>query len=80
MVVPQLRRGENSLRLWSVTDMSSPVHTFVGHSDVVLEFEWRQNLSNPGDYQLVTWARDHSLRIWKIDHQLQKVSILCKYG
>ncbi|XP_027223651.2 uncharacterized protein [Penaeus vannamei] len=73
VVVPQLRRGENSLRLWSVTDMSSPVHTFVGHSDVVLEFEWRQNLSNPGDYQLVTWARDHSLRIWKIDHQLQKL-------
>ncbi|KAG7176075.1 GATOR complex protein WDR59-like [Homarus americanus] len=56
VVVPQLRRGENSLLLWSVTDMSSPVHTFVGHSDVVLEFEWRQNTNNPGEHQLVTWA------------------------
>ncbi|XP_071547445.1 GATOR2 complex protein WDR59 isoform X3 [Panulirus ornatus] len=73
VVVPQLRRGENSLLLWSVTDMSSPVHTFVGHSDVVLEFEWRQNSNNPGEHQLVTWARDHSLRIWKIDQQLQRL-------
>lgn len=76
VVVPQLRRGENSLLLWSVTDMSTPVHTFVGHSDVVLEFEWRQNTNNPGEHQLVTWARDHSLRIWKIDQHLQRVSIL----
>ncbi|XP_042204351.1 GATOR complex protein WDR59-like isoform X3 [Homarus americanus] len=73
VVVPQLRRGENSLLLWSVTDMSSPVHTFVGHSDVVLEFEWRQNTNNPGEHQLVTWARDYSLRIWKIDQQLQRL-------
>ena len=74
MVMPQLRRGENSLLLWSVTDVGAPAHTFVGHTDVILEFEWRQNLSNPGDIQMVSWARDHSLRIWNIDHQLQKVS------
>nr|XP_053640526.1 uncharacterized protein LOC128694440 isoform X1 [Cherax quadricarinatus] len=73
VVVPQLRRGENSLLLWSVTDMSAPVHTFVGHSDVVLEFEWRQNTNNPGEHQLVTWARDQSLRIWKIDQHLQRL-------
>ncbi|CAL4061827.1 unnamed protein product [Meganyctiphanes norvegica] len=73
VVVPQLRRGENSLLLWSLTDMSSPVHTFVGHSDVVLEFEYRHKSTEPNDYQLVTWARDHSLRIWKIDQHLQKL-------
>lgn len=80
VVVPQLRRGENSLLLWSVNDVSSPVHTFVGHSDVVLEFEWQQQQGGgggggaTGHHHLVTWARDHSLRIWKIDQQLQKVS------
>lgn len=45
VVVPQLRRGENSLSLWNCLDLSSPllspVHTFVGHNDVVLEFQWR---------------------------------------
>ena len=42
VVVPQLRRGENSLFLWSLDDTRQPMHTFVGHTDVVLEFQWRQ--------------------------------------
>lgn len=41
MMVPQLRR-ENSLLLWNVFDLNTPVHTFVGHDDVVLEFQWRK--------------------------------------
>ncbi|KAE8277517.1 GATOR complex protein WDR59 [Larimichthys crocea] len=40
VMVPQLRR-ENSLLLWSTLDLNSPVHAFVGHDDVVLEFQWR---------------------------------------
>lgn len=40
VMVPQLRR-ENSLLLWSTLDFNSPVHAFVGHDDVVLEFQWR---------------------------------------
>ena len=44
VVVPQLRRGENSLFLWNHFDLSQPLHTFVGHTDVVLEFQWmKQN-------------------------------------
>ncbi|KAF3832078.1 hypothetical protein F7725_025743 [Dissostichus mawsoni] len=38
VMVPQLRR-ENSLLLWSSLDLNSPVHAFVGHDDVVLEFQ-----------------------------------------
>lgn len=41
VMVPQLRR-ENSLLLWNVFDLNTPVHTFVGHDDVVLEFQWRK--------------------------------------
>ena len=48
MTVPQLRRGENSLSLWNILDINSPkpsaVNTFVGHSDVVLEFQWRSQV------------------------------------
>ena len=50
VTLPQLHRGENSLSLWNIPDvnspMASPVNTFVGHSDVVLEFHWR---SQTGD-------------------------------
>lgn len=41
IVVPQLRKGENSLLLWNVSNLTSPIYTFVGHTDVVLEFQWR---------------------------------------
>ncbi|XP_013403899.1 GATOR complex protein WDR59 isoform X2 [Lingula anatina] len=74
VVVPQLRRGENSLLLWNIRDLKQPVHTFVGHTDVVLEFQWRKHTEDErGDYQLVTWSRDQSLRIWTIESHLQKL-------
>ncbi|KAK6185511.1 hypothetical protein SNE40_007729 [Patella caerulea] len=72
-VVPQLRRGENSLYLWSLENHNQPVHAFMGHKDVVLDFQWRKQSPDEVDYQLVTWSRDQSLRIWRIDSALQKL-------
>lgn len=43
IVVPQLRRGENSLLLWNMSNLSAPIYTFAGHTDVVLEFQWRHS-------------------------------------
>ncbi|XP_068438872.1 GATOR2 complex protein WDR59 [Clinocottus analis] len=74
VMVPQLRR-ENSLLLWSTLDLNSPVHAFVGHDDVVLEFQWRPQKQGSKDYQLVTWSRDQTLRIWRVDPQLQKLCV-----
>ncbi|XP_034974517.2 GATOR complex protein WDR59 isoform X1 [Zootoca vivipara] len=72
VMVPQLRR-ENSLLLWNVFDLNTPVHTFVGHDDVVLEFQWRKQKEGSKDYQLVTWSRDQTLRLWRVDCQLQRL-------
>lgn len=74
VMVPQLRR-ENSLLLWSTLDLNNPVHAFVGHDDVVLEFRWRPQKEGSKDYQLVTWSRDQTLRIWRVDPQLQKLCV-----
>ncbi|XP_037550788.1 GATOR complex protein WDR59 [Nematolebias whitei] len=74
VMVPQLRR-ENSLLLWSTLDFNSPVHAFVGHDDVVLEFQWRPQKEGSKDFQLVTWSRDQTLRIWRVDPQLQKLCV-----
>ncbi|XP_065163730.1 GATOR2 complex protein WDR59 [Atheta coriaria] len=76
VVVPQLRRGENSLLMWNTTNRTAPVHTFMGHRDVVLEFEWRKKRDGDSDYQLVTWSKDQSLLVWRIEPYLQK---LCGY-
>ncbi|XP_034236039.1 GATOR complex protein WDR59 isoform X2 [Thrips palmi] len=73
VVVPQLRRGENSLLLWNINNQAAPVHTFVGHTDVVLEFEWRRVNQDSSDFELITWSRDQSLRIWRIEPFLQKL-------
>ncbi|XP_032086782.1 GATOR complex protein WDR59 isoform X3 [Thamnophis elegans] len=72
VMVPQLRR-ENSLLLWDICDLNTPVHTFVGHDDVVLEFQWRKQKEGSKDYQLVTWSRDQTLRMWRVDCQLQRL-------
>ena len=45
-----------------------PLHSFVGHSDVVLDFGWYNG--NGNEYELVTWSKDNSLRIWKVDSTL----------
>ncbi|XP_029464735.1 GATOR complex protein WDR59 isoform X2 [Rhinatrema bivittatum] len=72
VMVPQLRR-ENSLLLWNIFDLNTPVHTFVGHDDVVLEFQWRKQKEGSKDHQLVTWSRDQTLRMWRVDSQLQRL-------
>lgn len=73
VVVPQLRRGENSLLLWNTANRATPVHTFVGHKDVVLEFGWRKQKHGERDFQLVTWSKDQNLLVWRIEPFLQKL-------
>ncbi|KAG5893206.1 hypothetical protein JTB14_025610 [Gonioctena quinquepunctata] len=75
-VVPQLRRGENSLLLWNTANRATPMHTFIGHRDVVLEFEWRKQRPGDSDFQLVTWSKDQTLLVWRIEPFIQK---LCGY-
>lgn len=52
------------------------MHTFVGHRDVVLEFQWRPSRPDDSYLQLVTWSKDQTLLVWKIEPFLQK---LCGY-
>ncbi|XP_037810838.1 GATOR complex protein Wdr59 [Lucilia sericata] len=70
IVVPHLGRGENSLLLWSNSKQNDPVCSFVGHTDVILDFAWRPNRMNQMEIELVTWSRDRTLRVWKIDDKM----------
>lgn len=62
--------------MWNTANRSTPVHTFVGHRDVVLEFQWRRQRPGDTDFQLVTWSKDQTLLVWRIEPFLQK---LCGY-
>lgn len=46
IIVPHLGRGENNLLLWSNSKQTDPIASFVGHSDVILDFAWRSNREN----------------------------------
>lgn len=73
-MVPQLRR-ENSLLLWNVFDLNTPVHTFVGHDDVVLEFQWRKQKEGKFGagcaYSLAMWLlANQGVDGWLLDTML----------
>ncbi|KAL5288890.1 WDR59 family protein [Megaselia abdita] len=70
IIVPHLGRGENSLLLWSNSKQTDPICSFVGHTDVILDFAWRPNRYTNTELELVTWSRDQTLRLWKIDESL----------
>ncbi|KAK9459473.1 WD40-repeat-containing domain protein [Lipomyces oligophaga] len=78
LVMPQ-RGGKNGLYLMSNNESSrqgepetlQPVEEFIGHKEPVKEFLWRSRGGEDGldnrEFQLVTWSKDHDLRLWKLD-------------
>ena len=71
VLVPHFGAHDHSLFLWNNNNLSTPVHTFVGHKDVILDFEWRKCGTGSLDYQMVTWSRDQTLRMWNVDTDAQ---------
>jgi WD repeat-containing protein 59 len=68
-----LGRGDNSLLLWNNSNQSAPVASFTGHNDVVLDFTWRPKRNDAKDMELITWSRDQTLRVWRVDEETQKM-------
>jgi len=66
-VVTMPQRKENNLMLWSLDNLTTPVHTFVGHQDIPREFVWRCGDPAQYEYQLVSIAKEQELRLWKVD-------------
>jgi hypothetical protein len=61
-----------------------PVERFEGHDDVVKEFVWRHRGGDDmnfddRDFQLVTWSKDRTLRIWPVSRETTE-RVGFKYG
>ncbi|THH10378.1 hypothetical protein EW146_g8386 [Bondarzewia mesenterica] len=69
MSLPQ--RGETALEMWThgpdQPDPTLPIEVFEGHTDVVKEFVWRRGGPDWNEFQLVTWSKDKTLRLWPVD-------------
>ncbi|KAJ1338894.1 hypothetical protein BSLG_006531 [Batrachochytrium salamandrivorans] len=70
-VITMPQRKDNNLYLWSCENRTSPLYTFSGHSDVPAEFVWR---CIDGHYQLVTWSKDHTMRLWPVSSDVVKAA------
>ena len=65
MTMPQ--RKDTSLYLWNCENKTAPLYVFSGHADVPIEFVWREK---GGQHQLVTWGKDHTLRLWPVPNDI----------
>ena len=79
-------KNDFQIRLWSITNEELVnINVFPGHTDVVKSFDFRNrsarsrsnSISNYSsgeftDYQLVTWSKDQTLRLWTLNQQMQE--------
>lgn len=79
---PQLRsRNEcTSLKLWSLKPDRCDqkklelLLNLVSHTDIIVDFDWRPRPSSTG-CEIVSWAKDQTLRIWRIDNQFIEMNV-----
>ncbi|KAG4305322.1 hypothetical protein PORY_001492 [Pneumocystis oryctolagi] len=80
-VITLPQRDDNSLYLWDIQDEkktpTEPLVKFEGHTDVVKEFVWRYSTTedihrDTRQFQLITWSKDHHLRLWPISTEILK--------
>lgn len=80
--LPQLRSRSDclTLKLWSINSNRYEQKKLelllglVGHSDVIVDFDWR-NRPAGSDYEIVSWSKDRSLRVWRVDHQFIEMNV-----
>jgi len=76
------QRGETELEMWkpdASAAIEEPIYTVDGHTDVVKEYVWRwRGGADPEhddrEFQLVTWSKDRTLRLWPIDSSTMKAA------
>ncbi|KAJ3158510.1 hypothetical protein HDU86_002735 [Geranomyces michiganensis] len=75
-IVTMPQRKETNLLLWNVANLSAPVYSFEGHTDVPREFVWRvrggadERMADDTSFELVTWSKDQHLRLWPIKPEI----------
>ncbi|EIW82937.1 hypothetical protein CONPUDRAFT_52726 [Coniophora puteana RWD-64-598 SS2] len=64
------QRGDTTLEMYAAGNPNMPIEVFEGHTDVVKEFVWRKG--DGGEYQLITWSKDRTLRFWPVDADIME--------
>ncbi|KAG1770755.1 hypothetical protein EDD22DRAFT_865833 [Suillus occidentalis] len=61
------QRGDTTLEMYTLegSEVGTPVEVFEGHADVEGGLEG-------GDYHLITWSKDRTLRFWPVDAEIME--------
>ncbi|VVC32227.1 WD40/YVTN repeat-like-containing domain,Ubiquitin-conjugating enzyme/RWD-like,WD40-repeat- [Cinara cedri] len=77
VLVPPEKNVDNNLLLWNLNTIDTPVHTFIGHTDTILEFQWMKNNEDTfAEHELITWSKDQTLRCWNVVPYLQEMPMM----
>ncbi|KAG8960728.1 hypothetical protein FRC03_006231 [Tulasnella sp. 419] len=73
------QRGANTLEMYCPEQPNIPIYKAEGHTDVVKEYVWRTKggddpSNDDREFQLVTWSKDRTLRLWPIDASVMKAA------
>lgn len=81
--LPQLRSRNEcfTMKLWSMKgglyseqNKLEPLFALTGHTDVIVDFDWRARPAS-NDLEIVSWSKDRTLRIWRLDPQLIELNV-----
>jgi len=49
--------------------------SLVGHTDVIIDFDWRHQTESAGSCEIVSWSKDQTLRVWRVDKQFIEMNV-----
>lgn len=81
--LPQLRSRSEcmGLKLWSMKPSGYDqkklelILGLVGHTDVIVDFDWRSRPPTSSGCEIVSWSKDQTLRVWRIDNQFIEMNV-----
>jgi WD40 repeat protein len=71
------QKTDFQVRLWSLNNATDSqdianINVFYGHTDVIKSFDFRVTEADNKNYQLVTWSKDQTLRMWSFTVPMQE--------
>ncbi len=77
-LVTMAQRTDFTLRLWSLDDLSNPVHQYIGHANIITGFDWRvKDINGIEDDGFVTLRREERVSDCDLVQRSVSTTVVC---